>query len=486
MKILLTGSTGYIGRRLLPVLVEAGHHVICLVRDQRRFDWEDFTEEFLTNVTVIEYDLNQPKGNDVIPKDIDAAYYLVHSMSSSNPDFTTLETESAQNFVALVNQTNAKQIVYLSGIVNDADLSDHLLSRKNVEDILAQAKAPLTVLRAAIIIGSGSASFEIIRDLVEKLPIMIAPKWLKTRCQPIGIRNVIEYLQGVLLKPETFNQTFDIGGTEILTYNQMLYGFAKMRGLKRWIITVPILTPKLSSLWLVFVTSTTYSLARSLVNSMKNEVICKDLRIREIVPTKVLGYQEALQLAFDKISQKNVVSSWKDSISLGTMDKNFLNNTFVPEHGVFTDKRQIDFARTKNEVIENIWTIGGNRGWYFGNWMWRVRGLMDKMVGGVGLRRGRRSDTDLKAGDALDFWRVLVADKPNGRLLLYAEMKLPGEAWLEFRVKTTDNINTLYQTATFRPLGLWGRLYWYSVLPFHGLIFPKMAKNIVESKTQRP
>ncbi|MFM7487959.1 MAG: SDR family oxidoreductase [Cytophagales bacterium] len=485
MKILLTGSTGYIGRRLLPVLVEAGHHVICLVRDQRRFDWEDFTEEFLTNVTVIEYDLNQPKGNDVIPKDIDAAYYLVHSMSSSNPDFTTLETESAQNFVALVNQTNAKQIVYLSGIVNDADLSDHLLSRKNVEDILAQAKAPLTVLRAAIIIGSGSASFEIIRDLVEKLPIMIAPKWLKTRCQPIGIRNVIEYLQGVLLKPETFNQTFDIGGTEILTYNQMLYGFAKMRGLKRWIITVPVLTPKLSSLWLVFVTSTTYSLARSLVNSMKNEVICKDLRIREIVPTKVLGYQEALQLAFDKISQKNVVSSWKDSISLGTMNKNFLNNTFVPEHGVFTDKQQIDFARTKHEVIENIWTIGGNRGWYFGNWMWRIRGLMDKMVGGVGLRRGRRSDTDLKAGDALDFWRVLVADKPNGRLLLYAEMKLPGEAWLEFRIKTTGNINTLHQTATFRPLGLWGRLYWYSVLPFHGLIFPKMAKNIVVSKTQR-
>lgn len=485
MKILLTGSTGYIGRRLLPVLVEAGHHVICLVRDQRRFDWEDFTEEFLTNVTVIEYDLNQPKGNDVIPKDIDAAYYLVHSMSSSNPDFTTLETESAQTFVALVNQTTAKQIVYLSGIVNDADLSDHLLSRKNVEDILAQAKAPLTVLRAAIIIGSGSASFEIIRDLVEKLPIMIAPKWLKTRCQPIGIRNVIEYLQGVLLKPETFNQTFDIGGTEILTYNQMLYGFAKMRGLKRWIITVPVLTPKLSSLWLVFVTSTTYSLARSLVNSMKNEVICKDLRIREIVPTKVLGYQEALQLAFDKISQKNVVSSWKDSISLGTMNKNFLNNTFVPEHGVFTDKQQIDFARTKHEVIENIWTIGGNRGWYFGNWMWRIRGLMDKMVGGVGLRRGRRSDTDLKAGDALDFWRVLVADKPNRRLLLYAEMKLPGEAWLEFRIKTTDNINTLHQTATFRPLGLWGRLYWYSVLPFHGLIFPKMAKNIVVSKTQR-
>jgi uncharacterized protein YbjT (DUF2867 family) len=481
MKILLTGSTGYIGRRLLPVLVEAGHHVICLVRDQRRFDWEDFTPEFLKSITVLEVDLNSDKQIHSIPTDIDAAYYLVHSMSSSNPDFTTMESQSAQNFVTVVNGTQAKQIIYLSGIVNDVDLSDHLLSRKNVEVILAKATAPLTVLRAAIIIGSGSASFEIIRDLVEKLPVMIAPKWLKTRCQPIGIRNVIEYLQGVLLKPETFHQTFDIGGTEALTYNQMLYGFAKMRGLKRFIITVPVLTPKLSSLWLVFVTSTTYSLARSLVNSMKNEVICHDTRIREIVPTKILSYQEALQLAFDKISQKNVVSSWKDSISLGTMNKNFLNNTFVPEHGVFTDKRKIEFERNKQEVIENIWQIGGNRGWYFGNWMWRIRGVMDKMVGGVGLRRGRRSDTDLKAGDALDFWRVLVADKPNGRLLLYAEMKLPGEAWLEFKVKEENGRKTLFQIATYRPLGLWGRLYWYSVLPFHGLIFPKMARNIVGS-----
>jgi uncharacterized protein YbjT (DUF2867 family) len=480
MKILLTGSTGYIGRRLLPVLVEAGHHVVCLVRDQRRFDWDDFTPEFLKNVSVIEYDLNNDQSVNPIPTDIDAAYYLAHSMSSSNPDFTTMESESAQNFLKIVNGTQAKQIIYLSGIVNDADLSDHLLSRKNVEDILANATAPLTVLRAAIIIGSGSASFEIIRDLVEKLPVMIAPKWLKTRCQPIGIRNVIEYLQGVLMKPEAFHQTFDIGGTEILTYNQMLYGFAKMRGLRRWIISVPVLTPKLSSLWLVFVTSTTYSLARSLVNSMKNEVICSNNQIQKMVPTKLYSYEEALQQAFDKISQKNVISSWKDAIALGTIEKNFLNNSQVPEDGVFTDRRQIEFEQSKVEVVENIWAIGGKRGWYFGTWMWHIRGMMDKMVGGVGLRRGRRSDTDLKAGDALDFWRVLVADKPNGRLLLYAEMKLPGEAWLEFKVKEENNKNILYQTATYRPLGLWGRLYWYSVLPFHGMIFPKMIKNVVK------
>lgn len=480
MKILLTGATGYIGRRLLPVLVGAGHHVICLVRDQRRFDWEDFSEDFLRQVTVIEVDLSDPSTFASVPTDIDAAYYLVHSMSSSNPNFTEMEATSAANFVSLINTTTAKQIIYLSGIVNDADLSDHLLSRKNVEEVLKQANAPLTVLRAAIIIGSGSASFEIIRDLVEKLPVMVAPKWLKTRCQPIGIRNVIEYLQGILLKPESYHQIFDIGGTEILTYKQMLYGFARMRGLKRLIITIPVLTPKLSSLWLVFVTSTTYSLARSLVNSMRNEVICNDTRIQQIVPTKILSYEESLQLAFDKISQKSVISSWKDAISLSSMDKNFLNNVQVPEHGVFTDKRQIEFKRKKEEVIENIWSIGGARGWYFGDWMWRIRGVMDKMVGGVGLRRGRRSETDLKAGDALDFWRVLVADKQNGRLLLYAEMKLPGEAWLEFRVKENEGKKVLFQTATYRPLGLWGRLYWYSVLPFHGLIFPQMAKNITK------
>lgn len=480
MKILLTGATGYIGRRLLPVLVGAGHHVICLVRDQRRFDWEDFSEDFLKQVTVIEVELSDPSTFASVPTDIDAAYYLVHSMSSSNPNFTEMEATSAANFVSLINTTTAKQIIYLSGIVNDADLSDHLLSRKNVEEVLKQANAPLTVLRAAIIIGSGSASFEIIRDLVEKLPVMVAPKWLKTRCQPIGIRNVIEYLQGILLKPESYHQIFDIGGTEILTYKQMLYGFARMRGLKRLIITIPVLTPKLSSLWLVFVTSTTYSLARSLVNSMRNEVICNDTRIQQIVPTKILSYEESLQLAFDKISQKSVISSWKDAISLSSMDKNFLNNVQVPEHGVFTDKRQIEFKRKKEEVIQNIWSIGGARGWYFGDWMWRIRGVMDKMVGGVGLRRGRRSETDLKAGDALDFWRVLVADKQNGRLLLYAEMKLPGEAWLEFRVKENEGKKVLFQTATYRPLGLWGRLYWYSVLPFHGLIFPQMAKNITK------
>lgn len=480
MTILLTGSTGYIGRRLLPELVKAGHHVICLVRDRRRFDWSDFSDEFLKSVEVVEADLTDAASMKNLPRNIDVAFYLVHSMSSSYPNFTELEAQSARNFCQYLDSTTARQVIYLSGIVNDTQLSSHLLSRQQVEGILRAGRVPATVLRAAIIIGSGSASFEIIRDLVEKLPVMVAPKWLKTRCQPIGIRNVLEYLQGVMLQPGAMNQVFDIGGTDILTYRDMLLGYARVRGLRRWIITVPVLTPKLSSLWLVLVTSTSFSLARSLVSSMKNEVVCSDNRIQDIVPVKRLSYEQSLQLAFARIEQREVVSSWKDSISLATLGTDFLDRIEVPTHGVFTDKRVVTFTRPAEEVKENIWAIGGERGWYFGNWMWRIRGLLDKLVGGVGLRRGRRSAYELKPGDALDFWRVLVADKEHGRLLLLAEMKLPGEAWLEFRIKTEGGVSKLYQTATFRPLGLWGRLYWYSVLPFHGLIFPKMAEGIAE------
>ncbi len=472
--ILLTGSTGYIGRRLLPVLLEQGHQIVCLVRDKRRFDYEDFTEEQLNRISVYEADLTNPASLEKLPLHIDFAYYLVHSMSTAE-DFAAMEQESAGNFVNYINRTNAQQIIYLGGIVNDPSLSVHLSSRKNVEDIiLAQCTAALTVLRAAIIIGSGSASFEIIRDLVEKLPVMIAPKWLKSRCQPIGIRNVVEYLVGVMGKEETYHQHFDIGGPDILSYRDMLMGYARVRGLKRLIIPVPVLSPKLSSHWLFFVTSTSFTLAKSLVSSMKNEVICRDNRIQAIVPIRLLNYEETLRIALDRIQQRLVISSWKDAIQPNTIDQHFLNYAEVPTHGCFQDKRSVTFNRPKEEIIENIWCIGGDRGWYYGNWMWRIRGILDKLVGGVGLRRGRRSPNDLKAGDALDFWRVLLADKKSGRLLLYAEMKLPGDAWLEFRM--TDN--TLYQTATFRPLGLWGRIYWYTILPFHGFIFPGMIRNI--------
>lgn len=481
MKILLTGSTGYIGRRLLPVLLADNHVVVCLVRDKRRFDYEDFTEEELKKIHVREADLSKADTLQHLPKDIDLAYYLVHSMNTSSQEFQSMEQQQAFNFALFLQTTSVKQIIYLGGIANDDQLSQHLASRRNVEAMLASSNIPLTVLRAAIIIGSGSASFEIIRDLVEKLPIMIAPKWLKSRCQPISIRNVIEYLRGVALNTACYNRTFDIGGTDVLTYHDMLMTFARVRKLRRWIIPVPVLSPKLSSHWLYFVTSTSFPLAKTLVSSLKNEVICKDTAIHQLVPITLLSYEESLRAAFGRIEQQHVISSWKDAVNNPFLPQNFLDNNEVPHFGCYLDKQTVILTKSRTEVIENIWSIGGKKGWYYGNWMWRMRGILDKVVGGVGLRRGRRSDTDLKVGDALDFWRVLIADKEKGHLLLYAEMKLPGEAWLEFKVRESNGISTLQQIATFRPLGLWGRLYWYSVLPFHGIIFPGMARKIANT-----
>lgn len=484
MKILLTGSTGYIGRRLLPDLVQAGHHVVCPVRDKRRFDFEDFDESFLKSIEVIECDFLDPESLSKLPKDIDAGYYLIHSLTSNSKEFSQLEAQTAQHFKEYIDTTKASQIIYLGGIANDEDLSDHLSSRQNVEGILAASSVPVTVLRSAIIIGSGGASFEIIRDLVEKLPVMIAPKWLNSKCQPIGIFNVMEYLIGVLGNEKALNKTFDIGGKDILTYKQMLLQFAKVRGLKRYILTVPVLSIKLSSLWLYIVTATSYRLARNLVDSMKNEVIAKDNSIDEVVQIERLSYSESLERTFQKISQKQIISSWKDSFATPNFSHTFLKQVEAPKHGCFVDVQNMAFERDTNDVMDNIWAIGGDRGWYYGNTLWRMRGIMDKFVGGVGLRRGRRSPDDLKGGDALDFWRVLYANKEQGRLLLFAEMKLPGDAWLEFKIKKQDGKNYLIQTATFRPLGVWGRVYWYLVLPFHGFIFKNMARNIIAFPTK--
>ena len=472
MKILLTGTTGYIGKRLLPILLAEGHEVICCVRDKKRIDLSNFD---VNNVKIIELDFLDEGSLDIIPKDIDIAYYLIHSMSVSTDDFDTLEEISAKNFKNSLQSTSVKQVIYLSGIVNEQELSKHLSSRKNVEEILSLGTYNLTTLRAGIIVGSGSASFEIMRDLVEKLPIMLTPKWLNTKSQPIAIRNVLEFLKGVILNEYTYNKSFDIGGPDIFTYKEMLLTFAEVRKLKRTIITLPIMTPKLSSYWLYFVTSTSYKLAINLVDSMKVEVICKENDLAERLHIKPMAYKEAVQIAFDKIDQKDVISSWIDAQSSKILSKGISNLIEVPTFGCFQDKRE---KAIKNEIetVDKIWGIGGENGWYYGNSLWAFRGFLDKLSGGIGLRRGRKSSAKLSAGDALDFWRVLYADKKEKRLLLYAEMKLPGEAWLEFKIEN----NILYQTATFRPLGLWGRIYWYSVLPFHGFIFKGMINKLTE------
>lgn len=339
----------------------------------------------------------------------------------------------------------------------------------------------LTTLRAGIIVGSGSASFEIIRDLVEKLPIMITPRWLNTKCQPIAIRNAIEFLTGVIGKTETYRQSYDIGGPDILSYKEMLLRFAKIRALKRRIFTVPVMTPKLSSYWLYFVTSTSYPLAQNLVNSMKVEVIGKPNSLAELLNIKLIDYDTSIKLAFDKIEQNQVISSWKDAQTSDVLNKGISNYIEVPTNACFFDVQKRTLT-DPDAALERIWRIGGKTGWYCGNWLWQLRGFIDQILGGVGMRRGRRSPTDLQIGDALDFWRVLLAQKEEKRLLLYAEMKLPGEAWLEFHI---DDKNVLTQTATFRPLGVLGRLYWCAVLPFHSFIFNGMINKISDVKKSK-
>ena len=477
MKILLTGANGYIGTRLLPILLDEGSEVVCMVRDERRFALES---DFGNQVQIITGDLLDPEGLKSIPKDIDAAYYLVHSMSGKDKDFAEQELRSAQNFVKAIQQTNCQQLIYLTGITNDIELSTHLNSRLAVEEELKSSGIAYTILKAAIIIGSGSASFEIIRDLAEKLPVMIAPKWVRTKCQPIAIRDVLAYLSGVLGHKKAMNSVFDIGGPDILSYKQMLLGYAKSRGLKRYILTVPVLTPRLSSWWLNLVTAVPFSLARSLVDSMKNEVICENEEIKKVVPRVCLTYNEALKLAFEKIEQNSIVSSWKDALNRGYLETSFMDQVKVPQNGTVEYKVKMPFERKAEEVFDNIWGIGGSRGWYYLDWLWSFRGFLDKMFGGVGTRRGRTSNTHLQAGDVLDFWRVLLADKSNKRLLLYAEMKVPGEAWLELKVIQYHGQSYLSQIATFRPHGLWGRLYWYAMFPFHLVLFKGMAKQITQ------
>ncbi|GAB5553551.1 MAG: SDR family oxidoreductase [Saprospiraceae bacterium] len=476
MKILLTGVTGYIGRRLLPVLVEQGHEVIACARRPDNLEWEEGWEG---KVELFQVDFLEPVDTEKAPLEFDAAYYLIHSMSNANQDFSKLEAQAAQNFADYLDKSTAQQIIYLSGMSNQEELSKHLNSRLNVEHVLGSSKVPLTTLRAGIVIGSGSASFEIIRDIVEKLPIMVAPRWLKTRCQPIAIRNVIQFLTGVLYLEETYNKNYDIACDEILTYQEMLEGYAKARDLKRLIFTVPVMTPRLSSYWLYFVTSTTYPLAVNLVNSMKIDVIARDQELARLLDIDLINYQEAVQMAFAKIEQNLVVSSWKDAL-VSSSDLSTLGAFIkVPKYGCFIDAKELAIQDdTEEDVWANIMAIGGERGWYYANWLWKIRGYLDKLVGGIGLRRGRTNSERIIPGDALDFWRVLDVNQDKKRLLLYAEMKLPGEAWLEFNIKNKGNQVILQQTATFRPSGILGRLYWYSIVPLHYFIFNNMIKNV--------
>ena len=478
MRILLTGANGYIGMRLLPVLVEAGHEVTCVVRDQNRFRP---SPDLLNKINIIEFDFLQPENalQHFNKKQFDVAYYLIHSLGDTSTTLKEYELRSAGCFVLVASLTQVKQIIYLSGISNEKNLSKHLLARKVVKDVFIRSGIAYTIFEAGIIVGSGSISFEIIRDLTEKIPVMIVPRWLNSTCQPIAIRNVIYYLQQCILNEQTFFRTFEIGGPDVLTYKQMLLGFAAVRGYKRYIISLPVLFPGLSAYWLYLTTSANFTIAKQLVQSMKNDVICKEFSIRDIIPQDLIPYREAIKMAFARIEQNMVISSWTDSASssLSRLDVN--QYIEVPINGCYKDRKWIEIDKDKvEEVAARFFGIGGNQGWYYADKLWRMRGVMDKLVGGVGMSRGRRSDVDIQPGDTIDFWRVLLADRKNHRLLLFAEMKLPGEAWLEFAIVQNDNRCILKQTATFRPKGIMGRNYWYAMLPFHYFIFRNMLKRI--------
>ena len=400
MKILVTGATGYIGKRLIPILVNEGHDVICAVRDKMRAD-KSYLEEEL--ITIVEADFLKPETLTNIPKDIDVAYYLIHSMSNVSEDFKVLEAQCAENFKHYFETTQLKQVIYLSGITNDENLSKHLASRKNVEDALASKKYALTTFKAGIIVGSGSSSFEIIRDLVEKLPVMIAPKWLNTKTQPIAVRDVLSFLNKAKGNEKLYNRSYDIFGPEVLTYKEMLMQFAKIRKLNRYILTVPIMTPKLSSYWLYFVTSTSYKLASTLVDSMGVEIIGKPSDINELLDVQPMTYKKAVKRAFKKIEQNSIVSSWKDSfISSGRLKNSAHKYIKVPSFGCYKDHQELAVIDSE-KTLDKIWAIGGETGWYYRTYLWKIRGHIDKLFGGIGLRRGRTHKTELNVGDALDF-----------------------------------------------------------------------------------
>lgn len=472
MKILLTGASGYIGKRLVRRLIEKKYEVVCAVRDLDRISLPD---SIINKVSFLEIDFLCPPDLESLPKDIDGAFYLIHSMSESIKNFSELETLAAQNFRDYMNLTQVKHVVYLSGIVNSDELSKHLQSRKNVEETLAEGNYNYTVMRAGIIVGSGSASFEIIRDLTEKMPIMLAPKWALTRTQPIAIRNVMEFLSNAIFRESCYNQSYDIGGPDILTYKDMLLQYAQVRELKRKVIPIPLMSKKLSSYWLFFVTAVSYKLASNLVDSMKVEVVGKENDLAEQFGIELIPYKQAIGMAFTRIEQNDVVSTWKDSMISGRLRKDVHDFIQVPQFGVYRDVQEKSFTNP-TMVLDRIWSIGGETGWYYATWIWNIRGFLDKLSGGIGIRRGRTNLHEIHAGDALDFWRVLLADKEKRRLLLYAEMRLPGEAWLEFSMSED---NTLRQVATYRPKGVLGRWYWYVLMPFHIFIFRGMAKRIV-------
>lgn len=479
--IWVSGGTGYVGARLIPRLLEAGYKVRAISRTVDKLTSRSWASH--PGLEICPADVLDLESLNQTLKGCSAAYYLVHSMNAHPNTYREMDKVAAQNFTSVASEVGVERIIYLGGLgSNDSELSKHLKSRQEVADILSSGSVPVTVLRAAMIIGSGSASFEILRYLVDRLPIMITPRWVSTPCQPIAIRNVLHYLIGCLDEASTTGKTFDIGGEEVVTYRDLMEIYAEEAGLpKRAVLPIPFFTPRLSSYWIHLVTPMPASIARPLAEGLKNPVVCQNHEIVNLLPQELVSCRKAIKLALERMEMQQVESHWSDAGYTFPPEWVYSGDPHWAGGTIYEDKRKIKLKAKPEEVWKPICRIGGKTGWYYGDWLWRLRGILDRMVGGVGLRRGRRHPVELRPGDALDFWRV--ADlQVNKRLMLIAEMKLPGQAILDFKIHKIDEQTVeLEQIARFLPKGLLGILYWFLVTPLHFFVFNGMLRGIAKS-----
>lgn len=474
--ILLTGASGYVGGRLLPLLEQAGYRVRCLARRPARF-----LGSVGPHTEVVQGDVLELASLEFALQGVHTAYYLVHSMGEGR-DFEKLDRQAAETFALACTNQGVKRIVYLGGLGNpDHRLSKHLRSRQEIGNILRTSSAAVIEFRASIIIGSGSLSFEMIRALVERLPVMICPKWVRVLAQPIAIEDVLAYLLEAAALPDDIHQIFEIGGPDQLSYGELMQLYAQQRGLSRWMIPVPFLTPYLSSLWLGLVTPLYARVGRKLVDSLRNPTLVSNNMADRVFAVRPRSTAAAIQRALTNEDQQFAATRWSDALSAGSNTKSWGGVRFGSR---LVDSRTRTIPATAAEAFRPIQRIGGQTGWYYGDWLWRVRGFLDLLVGGVGVRRGRRHDEQIRVGDALDFWRV-EAFEENHFLRLQAEMKVPGRAWLEFEVTEVDGQATIRQTAIFDPVGLFGLAYWYALYPLHQFVFAGMLRGIVAAVQTR-
>ena len=471
--ILVTGATGYVGGRLVPRLLAAGYRVRCLVRDPARLQGRPW----LSEIEVVQGDMLQPDTLGAAMRDVGVIYYMVHSLSGGS-NFSQQDVDAAHNCSQAASAAGVGRIIYLGGLGNpDTDLSPHLRSRHETGDALREGKVPVTEFRAAVIVGSGSLSFEMIRYLTERVPVMICPKWVFTKIQPIAIRNVLDYLVAALGCPESVGLTLEIGGHDVLTYAGMMMGYAKVRGLKRHMIAVPVLTPRLSSYWVHLVTPIPANIAQPLIKGLGNEVVVRDAKALQLFPAiELLDYETAVRRALALMETRGLETMWSDALTSSQGGRT--PKTLATREGLIIECRQQVVCAPAESVYRSFARLGGTRGWLYMDWAWQIRGILDRLCGGVGMRRGRRDAEDLRVGDSLDFWRVEMVE-PGRLIRLRAEMKVPGRAWLEFESRPTAEGETLLlQTALFEPKGLPGLLYWYVLYPIHSLIFSGLIRKI--------